>query len=418
MSEQRPANAKPAKPRKPVAQLERLGDTLRLVYRKRDQTGCFLILWLTGWTVGCVALAYVAMFGNQPGILLFGVPFWASWIFVFCLVIYMFCKRETLELDRDGLRFIRTALVRLKYRDVPLAELKGFESRWFTTDSETGAQSRGIEIVTLGQPIDFARQIEGNEQVWLLSELNEHLAQLQGRNFEQKPEVRTEELIAQPKQEDIDRPTLLVLRPSAQPVVAPSDCRWQREDDFNSLVFVQRGRISFSGIGGLLFINLFWNGIVSVFLGELFGWMPGNNGAPKGWEWWGLFVFLIPFEAIGLAMFIALLAAVFAPFSRTEWNFGMQEIVCRIRWFGVGPTWTYPVMIIDRLELRRNESLLQKKFGMKSNHTDTGGTETGRFALAIVDRENTEVCTISSLTEGEARWMADVVQRERPAWFR
>jgi hypothetical protein len=40
------------------------------------------------------------------------------------------------------------------------------------------------------------------------------------------------------------------------------------------------------------------------------------------------------------------------------------------------------------------------------------------FTLAFVDRTSADVCTIKELTEGEARWIGDVVLRERPRWFR
>lgn len=40
------------------------------------------------------------------------------------------------------------------------------------------------------------------------------------------------------------------------------------------------------------------------------------------------------------------------------------------------------------------------------------------FCLTFVDQDNVEVCSIHALTEGEARWIADVVLRERSAWFR
>ncbi len=46
-------------------------------------------------------------------------------------------------------------------------------------------------------------------------------------------------------------------------------------------------------VAGLLFINAFWNGIVLVFVLALCGLMPMDDG-PEGWEWWGMFVFLIP----------------------------------------------------------------------------------------------------------------------------
>lgn len=55
-------------------------------------------------------------------------------------------------------------------------------------------------------------------------------------------------------------------------------------------------------LGGILFINMFWNGIVSVFL---ISWLDGLfRGTAKGFvETWGLGLFLTPFIAIGGFMF-------------------------------------------------------------------------------------------------------------------
>lgn len=406
--------SKPAKPRKPVVQLEQLGDGLRLVYRKRDGAGCFLLFWLTGWTVGCIFLAHQAIFGNEPWLWLFGIPFWASWVFVFCLVIYMFFKREVLELDRDGVRFTRSALMRLQYREVPLDELRGFTSKWYAGNNDS--HERGIEVTTIGQPFHFARQIDSHEAAWLLDELNGQLKQLRpDRDYRRSEETRAQ-VVA-----ELTGPaeSVTVLRSSSQPVPAPSDNRWQREDDFDGIAFVNRGRWSFAAVGGLLFINLFWNGIVSVFVGSLFGFGPANQGGPQGWEWWGLFVFLIPFEAIGLTMFVGLLMAVFAPFSRTTWTLGMREIYCRVRWFGIGPTWTYPVMNLERLELRQSESAIARRMGVRPSATTASSTpEPGQYALAVIETPNVDLCEIRHLTEGEARYIADVLLRERPEWFR
>lgn len=69
-----------------------------------------------------------------------------------------------------------------------------------------------------------------------------------------------------------------------------------------------KGRVAKAA--GLLFVTLFWNGIVSVFLYHLFGeWRAGSHS-------WFLAVFLVPFVLIGLgiiAAFIHQVGALFNP---------------------------------------------------------------------------------------------------------
>ncbi len=90
-------------------------------------------------------------------------------------------------------------------------------------------------------------------------------------------------------------------------------------------------------IGGYLFINIFWNGIVSVFLVFWISNLFSNNS--KGFmETWGLGLFLTPFLAIGGFMFWGLLKEIKKYFSPkislvlkegTTWRVG-QEV--EIRW--------------------------------------------------------------------------------------
>jgi hypothetical protein len=76
------------------------------------------------------------------------------------------------------------------------------------------------------------------------------------------------------------------------------------------------------------------------------------------------------------------------------------------------------VVDVDRIELRANEGARHKKLGRQTIDGTTLGDASGQFALSIVDNHSAEICSIPSLTEGEARWIADVLHRERPMWFR
>ena len=104
---------------------------------------------------------------------------------------------------------------------------------------------------------------------------------------------------------------------------------------------------------GLLFVCLFWNGIVSIFIWGLYsGEMEGDMGVMG---WWGMFVFLIPFEVIGLAMLAGFLVTLFDPFRRTSWSFGHNVIMHRIAYSGIGISWNYPAPTECSLEIHTDE---------------------------------------------------------------
>jgi hypothetical protein len=163
----------------------------------------------------------------------------------------------------------------------------------------------------------------------------------------------------------------------------------------------------------LLFVNAFWNGIVSVFVLILFGVMQVNN-APQGWPWWGMFVFLIPFEAIGLAILAALVSTVLEPWRYTAWQFERDRIVSRTRWPVYGHTREWDVLDLDRLELRR---LGNDSRGRHYSKTTSDRTDQMPFELALVAGNNVDLCAIRGLTEGEARWMARLILDRRRNWF-
>jgi hypothetical protein len=255
---------------------------------------------------------------------------------------------------------------------------------------------------TLGKPVRFFEGLPEQERLWLQFQFTSQLDELR-RAGHVTPVAATQNPDGVP---DVTTTQPLVER--------PSDSRWYRLDDFSAIQFVERGRWNLSMLLALLFVNAFWNGIVSVFLVGLFGGMPGHM--PQGWMWWGMIVFLIPFEVIGLAMFTGLVVSLLEPLRRSVWRFDSQEIESATTWLGVGPHNRYPVGILDRVEVRRSNS---EKPVMSRCSLGHSGDGSGRsFELALIDQSNTELCTISGLTEGEAQWIAHVLLRERSKWFR
>lgn len=468
----------PARPRRLGVRFAQTGDALEMSRRSGGPAagGCFLVLWLIGWTVGCVFLAVQVIREPKLFHILFGIPFWASWLFVFGLILKMFFQRDTLRLDHSGAAFVRSVIVPVARRYVPLGEIRRFAPRRAASVSDGGgAAGEAIEMRTIGQPLRMFDGLEADQAAWLAHELNALLRALKGSRDEDAGDDEGDRDAGERASAEADGPggsvgdepapaaevaaadrgatprggRGVVLERGEQPIAPPSDTRWRRVDDFDAFQLVQRGRLSLSALGVLLFINAFWNGIVSVFIASLI--LPEAKG-PQGAEWWGLFFFLIPFEAIGLVMFLALLAVLAEPLRKSSWRFGRQEIEKRTAWLGLGPRQTWWVDRLDRLELRDAEGKVRRFLAarMKSGAaprgrrwTATAGSAEGgegpgladalrtfssqvrqasgeaeTVDLVFIERGNVELLKIDNLTEGEARWIADMVMRERPGWFR
>lgn len=398
-----PSEMEPSRPETlTVVYLEEAGHLV--IHKKR---GCgsywFLLLWLTGWTVGCIVLA-VNIF-SDPSLILFAIPFWASWLVVASIVVWMRFGKETLIVGPDEVRFQRTAWIKLSTRVVPRAEVQSFQE-CRSSYTENDQYLWGIEMVTTGKPLRFAFRLPDRERAWLIHQLNRFIGST-GSGLEQP-------LSAQPF---MQRTGVVTAGPTARPLTyeetrpnPPFDCRWHMTEDFDDWIIERRGRLEWIAILGLLFINAFWNGIVSVFVLLLWGILPVNN-APQGWEWWGMFVFLIPFEVIGLAMFAALLMAFLEPFHEVTWRFERDTIGFTNRWPLIrrSKTWAMPDRV--SLELRR-EAPENASASVASVLGDSPARQ-----LTFVSPDKVDIVTINSLTEGEALWMARLVLDRRPQWF-
>lgn len=410
----------PPRPQKLTVQVEHTAEGL-LLYRRNVQkaAGAFMLLWLTGWTVGCVFLAGMVLHDPQPFLLLFAVPFWASWVLVFFMLLKSFFQRDRLVISKEGVRFDRQVLVPLHERFVPLHEVQRFDVFSEIVDSESGQLHWGLEMENAGTPLRFFPGLEVEERLWLQHTLNDMLTRLKGIGSESAPLP----VDAPSRDELAHNGNTANLTVSTKPVRPPADCRWQRLDGYQQIAFMQRGRFVWQSIFGLLFINVFWNGVVGVFVMVLFGGGPGGfggpqNAAPEGIAWWGLFLFLIPFEVLGFLMFGGLLLALIDPFRRTTWTIEERAISYRQKWFGQGRHKTYEIDRLQRLELQSRDDASNGKFSVTQMAPSSTPHNDTPFVLMFIDTENRVACEIAQLTEGEARWMADVVLRERPSWFR
>ncbi len=396
----------PARPDRLTVDFYQEADTLMLRMPRGGGPWHFMLLWLIGWTVCCVALLAKVLNAPAPWILVFALPFWTSWLFVASLIAWMLFSKETLYVDCDEVRFVRTAVIRLTARIVPRKEIKGFhECR--SNYAENNQFLWGIEMVTLGKSVRFAFRLPEQERAWLIYQLNAFL-KLPGVE-KVRYSAGSAEVISRTSdsRSTIGVPITTEILVSKNTLTeAPTDCRWQLSEDFDNFAFLQKGRLNLGGLAGLLFVNVFWNGIVAVFVMALFGMAPVKN-PPQRWEWWGMFVFLIPFEVIGLVMLATLISTVLEPLRRKTWGFEQDRIVTRTVWSMYRRMRMFNVLGLDRLELRRSKG-----------DGSEGQWSAEPFTLAFVSTINVDLCDIANLTEGEARWMAHIVLARRPKWFK
>lgn len=379
----------------------------------------FLLLWLIGWSVGCVFLA--AELVNNPNIsaLLFAIPFWASWFFVAGLLAWMFFGKETLLLRPDAAMFQRSALVKLSSRVIPSTEIREFrECR--SKHQENDQYLWGIELVTAGKPLRFDFRLPDRERAWLIYRLNQYLS---ATGAGEVTSMTTRSLSAAAPLESLAQTTespfcQTLLRDQTLPA-PPSDCQFTFTDNVTSFEFAVRGKFPLGLVAVLGFLNAFWNGIVLIFVFNLIRGEVGKNNMkiPQGWERIGMGVFLIPFVVIGLGMFVGLLFALFEPLRRSLLRFEQDRIVSETIWPVYRHTHQWPIADVDRLELRREgaeDHGSRKRLGQSLKEV-LGDSP---HSLAFVSASNVDLCVLDGFTEGEARWFAHEIFARRPHWFR
>lgn len=386
-------------------------DDVGFVDRRRGRlsTALFLIVWLTGWSFGCALLIHQVITKRELGMLLFGIPFWAAWLFVAGFILYLLLGRTYFALTSQGAFHILRVLAPISQRYVPLDEVKGFGPCSRLTGDKRPQTEYGIEMHTVGKPVKLLMGISQAERDWLCFRLNQQLALLDP----ERPAFRLpdDSRVATATRAVKSSKDKEVLQLGAVPLDPPSDNTWELYEGM-ALEFTQRGRFQPTALGAILFACLFWNVIVSVFLYALF-----VEGGPPGVMWWGVLLFLMPFIAIGLVLIGAVLAVLIEPFRRSVWQVADREICFWLQYGLFRRVWRYSVPTLSRIELRTAEKA--KPARNQASATPQLDVEERSYYLSLVSRaDETEVVKIEGLTEGEARWMADLILRQRTGWFR
>ena len=320
--------------------------------------------------------------------LMFGIPFWASWIFVAGLVVWQIYGKELIQADHDGIFFERYAWIRISQRSISRKEILGFD-KCKSSHTENDEYLWGVEARTLGKPLRFLFDLPTDDLIWLVHRLNDFYG-TQSTYLDPKPDP-----VVLTKENSLSKP--------------PSGCRWELERDSRAIHFRSRGKINWGGLLMSLFVCLFWNGIVGVFVMVLLGLAPVEQPMGEG-EWWLLFYFLIPFEIVGACFLFAFLLNLFKPLNVITWEINRNSIIGHTSWPIASFQKTRAIKGLDRIELRETDG--------QPNWTFQSAKASGdNFLLVLIDHGNSECCTISDLTQGEARWLGHHIRTYSSHWF-
>jgi hypothetical protein len=266
-------------------------------------------------------------------------------------------------------------------------------------------------VQTVGRALRIFQGLDGDELEWLEYQINQQIGLMPDKSGAGEVTAAAHGDVGGGEENDSEDASLLIL--SARPARPPTDTQWEMSEGAAELAFMRRGRLALGGLGVLVFVNLFWNGIVSIFVGGLWGLAP-VQGTPAmgGPAWWGLFVFLLPFEGLGLFMLVALLHALGEPFHRTRWTFTAEGVERQNTWLGAGVRRRWPVTRLARLDLKRDDAW--RAWGKLRVHSSS---EEATYRIVLVTPDLCELCAIKGLTEGEARWMAQEILGHQAGWF-
>jgi len=432
-----------AKRKKSKLRIQQDGDELRLRARRGScAIAAFMTFWMAGWTVGCAFIVTRFHWDMAFEDLIFPIPFLLGWVFGAMVWVSMLFANEELRLGPDGVRYrLRLSFIPTQRRNLPLSELKDVDS--FTEREGSGSDTtitHGVELRTYGAPLRFGQALSSEDRTEAVRLVGKHLKMLKSLRSSTRREdanqTASDGLFATSATGGPEaRSGGLLLDGQPGTFERPSECCYRLVRTFDGVDFVWRGKPMFLGSLVILALNLFWNTIVMVFVLQLF----------KDFRF-DLFLFLIPFELIGLAMFIGFLAALFQPFFKERWRFTRAAIEHRFTVFWIGPRWHYEVIPLSHVELRRDEEGVKPFWERGKKKEEESGASGGvvakgrgkrggapakvrrpinlrpsqfgrDFMLEFVATDGEPLCTIKHLHEGEARWIADVVRGEFPGWF-
>ena len=359
----------------------------------------FSIVWITGWTIGCITLS-VTCFSSPPDtpwVLWFFVTlFWAIWLFVTPIMLMMNWRWETLHIDGEEVKYsvsLRLPFLFLPFqsRRVPIHDL-GLAEPYAVHNN--GYNETGIQVPTTGKPIRcFKTQCGTCSAFAFIDALNDRLREY----------GVTEESRFRNKKENASE-------------VAPLDSRWTFHDDGVTQTLTRKGHVSARVFLTTLFVTVFINGIVSLFaVGAIVMWMEGKE--PVFLPYF-IAIIITPFLLLGFVALVTMLMILLQFFCRYTITLDTQGVRYRRSWFGVGRKRHWTFSDIGQVVIRRKAGNLRWRDTIRNPEladTRDGVTNPYPFYVQILDPEEQPLGVIPDLLEGEARWIASKI-RQRERW--
>lgn len=332
----------------------------------------FMSFWLAGWTFGCVMLLQDLLKEFKWFTLLFSTPFFVGWFAgVFVLASTLF-GRQQLNLAKDRLVLGRQLFVLFSKTEVLFKEIYGLR----VDTTEDGLSQ--LTVLSSGEDLIIAR----NSKLEQVEALRDFL-------YEQIPSIES------PGNFDKSETNLVARKRLA----SPANTSWQFEESFgNETVLGNQGSFEIGAFLVSLGGNLFWNGIVGVFVVKIVtDWM-----GPVGGNWWET-LFIVPFVLIGLAAMFFLLAVVFDPFRKITYTFSSREIVWSWKYFGfIGRTKTW--LLTEPVEI-----------GVCHKEEELEVADGSEYDLSFSIKGSEEMA-ISRLNLAEAEWIATRLESDQSSY--
>lgn len=346
--------------------------------------------------VGKITLAFLSLFFVVGPIFVFfagrsnfdfGLVIWLALMTIIPLIIVgnILMTDDLVTLDHEGLMYRRKGFS-TKERFFELSSIKGFEQ----TLVRSGKNSREVILIHLkdGPSVEIANVsfLSKKKQLVFVAECMEFLKRQ--RSSAWSPES-TGEMV------DDDPMEVIHLKTDSMTFAdQPAESLWERDEEASEFTIFKKGKFSLGGFIVALIFCCFWNGIVSVFLLSLFGVIPSKSSVEAG-EFWFVFVFLIPFELIGLGFIWGVLCALFAGWSQERWVLTKNEIRREKRNLGIKSVKRFDVSRAEKLEIEPD----------------------GLYFVAGEKEEDEEtLCTIPLESQDEARWLAARFHQMRASW--
>ena len=123
-----------------------------VIYKTTGQTpvAVFFTLWLSIWTVACVAMAYQAFFKGPINyqMALMAIPFWAAEVGVIALVLWMFFSVTTFIFYPDRLAIEKTLGKYQRRQEIAKGDVKGIRQVKDGGEGRDSFPSWGLVVAT------------------------------------------------------------------------------------------------------------------------------------------------------------------------------------------------------------------------------------------------------------------------------